>query len=136
MIGTRARNHARAERGIVAVELAILLPLLLLLLFGIIEFGTIFFLRNNMFHAAREAARGVSVGELTGEEAEALAIGLLAEFGVEFSVTVTVPDPGNPDDHDVVVLITAPLAAAALGDALGLFDESDVLQASVTMRVE
>lgn len=44
-------------RGQALVELAFLLPVLLLLIIGSIEFGRVFFLQNMAINAAREGAR-------------------------------------------------------------------------------
>jgi Flp pilus assembly protein TadG len=52
----------RREEGAAAVEFALLLPLLVLLLFGIIEFGFAFSTRIQATNAAREAARLAVVG--------------------------------------------------------------------------
>ena len=52
----------RREGGAAAVEFALLLPLLVLLLFGIIEFGFAFSTRIQATNAAREAARLAVVG--------------------------------------------------------------------------
>ncbi|EKD59124.1 MAG: Flp pilus assembly TadE-like protein [uncultured bacterium] len=43
------------------VELALLLPLLLLIVFGITEFGRAFYIKNALTNAAREGARRASV---------------------------------------------------------------------------
>lgn len=45
------------ERGASAVEFAIILPLFLLFLFGIVQYGTIFLVRNQMTEAVSDAAR-------------------------------------------------------------------------------
>ena len=45
------------ERGAVAVEMAIVLPLLLMLLIGTIEFGRVFNIQISLSQAAREGAR-------------------------------------------------------------------------------
>jgi Flp pilus assembly protein TadG len=45
------------ERGAVAAEFALLLPVLLIILFGIIEFGMIMYGREIVTNAAREGAR-------------------------------------------------------------------------------
>jgi Flp pilus assembly pilin Flp len=50
------------EDGAAAVEFALLLPLLVLLLFGFIQFGTAFNTRIQATNAAREAARLAAVG--------------------------------------------------------------------------
>ncbi|WP_096156532.1 MULTISPECIES: TadE/TadG family type IV pilus assembly protein [Bacillus] len=50
------------EKGQATVELAISLTVLLILLFGIVDFGRIFHAYLTMEHAGREAARMASVG--------------------------------------------------------------------------
>ena len=52
----------RGEDGVAAVEFALLLPLLVLLLFGFIQFGLAFNTRIQATNAAREAARRAVVG--------------------------------------------------------------------------
>jgi Flp pilus assembly pilin Flp len=52
----------RDEDGAAAVEFALLLPLIVLLLFGIIEFGLAFNTRIQATNAAREGARMAIVG--------------------------------------------------------------------------
>jgi Flp pilus assembly pilin Flp len=53
---------SRQQDGAAAVEFALLLPLLVLLLFGFIQFGTAFNSRIQATNAAREAARLAVVG--------------------------------------------------------------------------
>ncbi len=57
-LGNRAkrRSHQRA-RGAAVVEFAVVLPLLLTVLFGIIEYGWVFMVRQTLQTAAREGAR-------------------------------------------------------------------------------
>ena len=57
----RNRDHSRAQG---MVEFALILPLLLLLLIGIIEFGYYFFIYSSVNSAAREAVRyGAAAGD-------------------------------------------------------------------------
>ncbi len=49
------------ERGAVAVEMAVLLPLLLLILIGTMEFGRVFNVQNSLTQAAREGARNAAI---------------------------------------------------------------------------
>lgn len=51
------RNRTLSEKGQELVEFALLLPLLLLLLLGIIEFGITIFRYNTIANASREIAR-------------------------------------------------------------------------------
>ncbi|MEO3429573.1 TadE family protein [Pelagibius sp. CAU 1746] len=102
----------RADSGSAAVEFAILLPIFLAILFGIIQFGSVMFLHNNMVNAAREAARRMSVDESFDEaQAEAYAQNYLAGWNLTFSFPNTVAQPGSPD---VSIEITVPAADAAL----------------------
>lgn len=54
-------GRAREERGAAIVEMAFVAPLLLALIFGVIEFGWGFGQRLDVRHGAREAARLVAV---------------------------------------------------------------------------
>lgn len=51
------RNHANRERGAAAVEFALILPLLVMLVFGIVEFSILFNRQQGLHAAAREGAR-------------------------------------------------------------------------------
>jgi Flp pilus assembly protein TadG len=86
-----SRNTAR-DRGAAAVEFALLLPLLLLLLFGIIDAGRAINTQITLTQAAREGARLASLGQpnstvVSGTRA--------AAFGLSpVTVTVTGCPPG------------------------------------------
>lgn len=55
------RRPARGERGAAAVEFALVVPLLLLLVFGIIQYGYILSFRQALSQAAAEGARAAAV---------------------------------------------------------------------------
>lgn len=61
--GQRTGRRARRDEGAVAVEFALILPLLLLLVFGLIQYGFYFWSMQGGSAAAREAARRASVGQ-------------------------------------------------------------------------
>ncbi|WP_342672578.1 TadE family protein [Micromonospora mirobrigensis] len=56
------RDRCRADQGAAAVEMALVLPLLLLLVFGIIDFGRLLNQQITVTEAAREGARVASFG--------------------------------------------------------------------------
>lgn len=58
----RSSRGTRGERGQATVELALVLPVLLLILFGIMEFGRVFSAYLVITNAAREGARLAAVG--------------------------------------------------------------------------
>lgn len=53
------------ERGAAAVEMAIVLPLLLLVIGGIVDFGRLFYTQMVIGNAAREGVRVVAMGSPT-----------------------------------------------------------------------
>jgi Flp pilus assembly protein TadG len=58
----RMVRNTMGDRGVAAVEFALLLPMLLLLVFGIIDFGRALNAQITLTQAAREGARLASVG--------------------------------------------------------------------------
>ena len=69
----RPRRGSRWVRGAAAVELALVLPVLLLLVLGAIEWGYYFFLENVVVNSAREGARAGSIAPAGTAEAQARA---------------------------------------------------------------
>ena len=129
------RSCFRSERGVASVELALAIPFVLLVLSGIIQFGFVLFLQSHVADVARETARRVAVGEFEQAEAEQFAQDKLLNWGVNYLVVVTLPDPSDPNDTDVDVQISLPMSQAALIDFLGLL-QSGTLAATVTARAE
>ncbi|MFB6612308.1 TadE/TadG family type IV pilus assembly protein [Agromyces sp. NPDC056379] len=56
------RHLARTERGAAAVEFALIVPVLLLLVFGVIEFSRLYNEQISLTNAARSAARVMAIG--------------------------------------------------------------------------
>lgn len=132
----RERRGALGRDGLAAVEFALILPVLLLFLFGIIQFGFLFSVYNTMVHAAREGARGMAVEQLTESEGKTLTEQRLTAYGnLPFTVTTKAPDPANPADLDVEVSVSVPLEDAMLVDVLGLA-ESQTVSTQIVMRRE
>ncbi len=123
------RSCWRSERGVAAIEFALAMPFVLLVLSGIIQFGFVLFLQSHVADVARDTARRAAVGELTQAEAVQFAQDTLLNWGVTYTVDVTFSDP------DIDVLISLPMSQAAIVDVLGLF-QSGTLTAAVTLREE
>ncbi|PLC12149.1 hypothetical protein AUQ48_07750 [Kocuria flava] len=74
----------RSQRGAAAVEFALVVPVLLALLLGIIEFGRAYNVQISLTHAAREAARTMAVGNVW---ADAVSRGTTAAPSVDLEAT-------------------------------------------------
>lgn len=79
-------RRRREERGAAAVEFALILPIFLMLLFGIIDFGYMINRGSMINNAARDAARAASL-KSTQAEVEQVATYATRSVG---AVTVTV----------------------------------------------
>jgi Flp pilus assembly protein TadG len=97
-------RHLRRDRGAAAVEFALILPVLLLIIFGIIDFGRMLNAQLNTSQAAREGAR---VAMLGGSQTEVRERVNWASGADGLTTTVINPacptNPGRTDDTRVVV---------------------------------
>ena len=100
------------ERGVAAAEFALLLPVLLMILFGIIEFGMIMYSRELITNASREGARaGIVQGPPKRTEGEIIAIATtyLTGTGINTAnVTFTVTGEGLTNPNTLTVTATYP----------------------------
>lgn len=117
------------ERGAAAVEFALLLPVLMLILFGIIEFGMIMYSREVITNASREGARaGIvqSTAKPTVGEIQTIVTNYLTGTGVDpNSVTTNVAGAGLTAPNTLTVSVTYPYnffvpAILGLGNTISL----------------
>lgn len=101
---TMIRRNKHARRGAAMVEMALVLPLFLMLVLGIIEFGRAMMVANLVTYAAREGARmAVLDGSTNTDVNNAVVTFLQSAIGqgistADISVTITVTAAaGNPN---------------------------------------
>lgn len=128
------RRSTRA-RGAAVVEFAVVLPLLLTILFGIIEYGWVFMVRQTLQTAAREGAR-IAILQ-TSEEPYAAVLtrvaGVMEPTGLStYTVTMTHATAVDPVE---TVTVTIPYNQVSLmGGFFGTHDYD--LGGSCSMRKE
>ena len=122
---------ARREEGQALVEFALIAPLVLMLLFGVIQFGIAFNQSITLTDAVRAGARAAIVAGPTGADAAARkavisAGGALDATQLSSGITVTV------SGSDVTVTAVYPYSI----DLLGVVVKSGLLSSSMTERFE
>lgn len=95
---------ARRENGTAAVEFALVLPLLIFLVFGLIQFGWYFFVSNSASGAAREAARRIVVGDCWTGSTPSLTAFVTAQAPTTTSVTYSPADLSAQSVGDMVTV--------------------------------
>jgi Flp pilus assembly protein TadG len=132
------REPARRDRGAAAVEFAIILPILLLLIAGIIDLGRMMYTEVVLSNAAREGSRMIALGYSTADaqtrvDAAAINIGTA-------TATVTATCPASPVPTDgASVQVTSDFEWLLLGDVVkmipgGSLSLPSTLSATGTMR--
>lgn len=92
------RRTRRRGRGAVAIEFALVLPILLILLLGMMDYGWYFFCQLTVTNAAREGARAGTLvvngdaGRATTVTRNAIAAAGLGAQSTDVNVTIT-PSP-------------------------------------------
>ena len=121
------------DRGAAVVEFALLLPLLLLLLFGIIDFGRALNAQITITQAAREGARLDALGQPNVvSRTQAAAVGL---SGVTVTVVTSCP-PGAGPGVNADVEVTYPFTFVTPIGAIASFFGGSGLGSPVTLTAQ
>ena len=128
-------DFRKTERGQAVVEMALVLPILLMLVFGIIEFGRILNTYMIVTNLSREGAREGAVG---GTDAQIIEV---VENGANLDVSLinTVIDPlsaaPRPRGSSVTVIVSydVDIIAPVIGTLIG---DPYIVTSQTTMRVE
>lgn len=130
--GETVVKSKKKERGAVAVEMAIVLPVLLLLVIGIMEFGRALNVQVSLTQAAREGARHAAIhyddGSLDVAGTAATAAPSLAGLGM--GVTSNAGSCSEGSDVTVTTSLTLPSLSGFL-DA-GFFGQPVIFPLNMT----
>lgn len=113
------KRWRRGERGAAAVEFALLLPFLLLIIGAIVDFGRFFYAQNITVNAAREGARLVVLGyppvSATGADgAGRVAQAMIAYQGSGYTLKFTYKDSAAGTTSSCTFASTSPSCGAAV----------------------
>jgi Flp pilus assembly protein TadG len=125
---------------VATVELAVVTPLLLTMVMGIIEFGWAFMVHETMTNATREACRTAILQGVTTAEIQQRFATAMASTGLDATPVITYSDTDSPPDSvndTVTVTVTVPysdVTITGLTSFLGISRQS--MSASCSMRLE
>lgn len=129
----RSTRKKTSRWAAVAVEMAVVTPLLLTLLFGMIEYGWLFTVRQAMVTAAREGARTAALPGSTDADIQGRVTNYMQPLGLTtYQLTLTHATAGTPVE---TVQISLPRTDASL---LGCYfgQHSGNITATCSMRKE
>ena len=110
----RGRGSRTTRRGAAVVEMAVVAPLLLLILFGVIEFGWTFMVHETLTNAAREACRvGVLQGS-TEADIEARFTEAMAATGITVTPDMLTIEPATEENPVLTVRVSVPYSEVTL----------------------
>jgi len=127
---SRRRGHQRDEAGVAALEFALVVPVLLMVVFGIVAFGVGYNYQLQVTQAAREGARTLAV---TGSTGSATAAAQAAAAGLDAgSMSIVLSGcPSTPGPTDTA---SASISYPYTYNIPGLGDKSVTLTADAVMH--
>lgn len=126
--------QAKARRGAVVVEFAIVAPVFFLVIFAMFEFSRLNVIRHTADNAAYEAARLAIVPGATAADAENEANRIMGVVGARDVVVTVTPSTITNATDQVTVEVAVPLSRNAL--VAPRFTGGQVLRAQSTLRTE
>ncbi|NND96593.1 MAG: pilus assembly protein [Pirellulaceae bacterium] len=134
-------QDARHRRGAAALEMALVLGLLILLVFGIIEMGRAIMVNQVITNAAREGARRAVIPGATNQQVQDRVTGYLDSASIT-GYTQTIQVNGSPGDlssapahAEIQVAVSVPYSDVSYG-VMNLISPDRTFIARVNMRKE
>ncbi|MEW5875159.1 MAG: TadE/TadG family type IV pilus assembly protein [Candidatus Zixiibacteriota bacterium] len=129
------RRRLRSGRGQSVIEFAFILPLLLLLVFGIVEVGRMLMRANLLTQAAREGARAAAVGVDSLDVVDRVT-GVLTAAGVGQSPETVEVVVAGPDGNQMMTVTVLNLYYVLSPGTVLPFPSSLTLRGVAAMRLE
>lgn len=133
----RLRQQSSDETGSIAVEFALIAPVLVALLLGIVEGGLLIHTWGRMEFVARQAARGLAIGEFSRTQAQDFVKQEMQQAVGAPAVVTTVQFASGPQSIDNKVIVNVRISKAEL-KKVQLFDlfPLDSLSTTIAMHRE
>lgn len=139
----RPRRWQRAQRGAAAVEFAVVLPLLLFVMFGIVEMAVLFYDKAVITNASREGARaGVVLKSPKPTQSDVQTVvtnytsSYLLTFGTQNTPSVATSGTGGNFGQPLSVTVTYQYTGLAVGRMLAPITGPLTLSATTVMNNE
>jgi Flp pilus assembly protein TadG len=144
---SRAHRRASGRRGQSLVEFALVVPLLLLLVVGVIELGRAWNINQVVTFAARQGARTAAVMNAQGNTAQeiqdsvnSVVSALLTNANYPCGNCVTMQGEATGANQPVTVTVSVPYEFLIFGPVMALagqsFDRNITLRSTAVMRNE
>lgn len=110
----RGRSQRGARRGAAVVEFAVVTPLLLMMIFGVMEFGWAFMVHETLTNAAREACRVGVLQDSTDDDIQARFAVAIAPTRLTVTPDMLTIEHATADNPVVTVTVTVPYSQVSL----------------------
>lgn len=138
------KTTIKNQRGVAAVEFALILFPLVLLIFGTIEFSTLLYDKAMITNASREGARAGIVYSYPDRIADGEIVNVVNTYcsnhmislGGDSSVSTTISRSGNASGDDLTVSVSYVYNFLVLPSFMATLSDGLNLQAETVMRLE
>lgn len=129
----------QSPRGVTAIEAVLVLPLILLLTFGVMEYGWIFLKQQEIINAARHGAREAALPDASAGDVQASVANVMTTVGLGgsgYALSFNPADFVNAEPGDsITATITLPYENIEL-TGFALLPIPQTLRADATMAKE
>lgn len=132
------RRFSRSERGAALVEMAIILPLFVILIFGMIEASWAFAQANDVRHGAREGARLAAVAATPFESVSEIGTEVCDRMDIAggYAVVINFATPTGDGSRGSEGTITVTLTYASVTGALDQWFGGTTIDSQVDFVIE
>jgi Flp pilus assembly protein TadG len=134
----RPLKFTRPRSGAALVEFALILPVLLYMVFGLIEYGWLILKQQQLNNAAREAVRLAVLPSATDTAINAKVTTLMTAAGMGSTGYTTLPTTwaGIASGSDVYVTVSVTYSTVALTGSANIIPKPTTIAATVHMTKE